>query len=640
VLFDRSQAELGVLRAIERGSQHLTKTMLVDLLNVAASSWKPLGYDEHQLRLRLRYEGRALELHREARRKRYPATFARMPDVSFNWTGLVAQVDSAVYDYEPDRYLEGADGERLPNDDPASQAFGKLVRDAQLALRMPELERRAMVARSVFALVTWLGAFDEANPRAGKPCIELYWPSDVYVIPHASRPTDLTSAVALIARRSGPTGLAPLAPTERASLIPIGGTSVDDRTWYQVWTRPVEERPDGSIKRFGPWSVEHANLRGESYLAFGATDAEYPLPHLPWCVYRVGNAEGCPYVDEDRDFPALVDALNVNWSNIVYVSDMQGHDQPVISGHTTEAADVVVGPDTPIKIGPGETAQLLSPNPKLVDMLGINKTMMRTLAITRRQSPDAYATEPGPPLTGVSRKIANEPQDKARRERAHVAVDFERSQLLPLLLEVSEEWGDYGIPTGLTPCMTPRDPPDFEDPEARQRRSIEAADKGWIDDARGATEAGWYKSRDEAETALEALGAGPDPASPDAPSPMDAALKKGEAAPETTPSPDQAVTVNELTLGIERLGRLGDVETLNLLRRALAQTLGVPYGGDITAEELAGEATTVLSAETAAKDKGSPGGKAPAPPPPFAQQQQQQQQQQGPPPPAPPPPRK
>ncbi len=76
------------------------------------------------------------------------------------------------------------------------------------------------------------------------------------------------------------------------------------------------------------------------------------------------------------------------------------------------------------------------------------------------------------------------------------------------------------------------------------------------------------------------------------------------------------ITINEITLGIERLGRLGDIDALNILRRALAQKLGVPYSGDVDAGDLATEAATVLSAEEAAKEEGVPAGKPAAPPPP------------------------
>jgi hypothetical protein len=510
VLFERSAIEVEALRALERGSKRMTKAMLTSLLSVAMGEWKPARYDIEQVALRLRYEGRAAAIYRAARVRRYPATGRTMPDLAFNWVSLVANVDAAVYDYEPERYLVGADDKRLEDETPAAKSFANLVRDAQLAVRMPELERRAMAARTMFAQVTWLGAFDESNPRAGKPEVELYWPSDVYVIPHHTRPTDLSTAVALIARRSGPNGLSPLieGDVERLVSVADGSPPFADSTWFVAWTRPCEEHPDGTIKRFGPWSAEYVNLRGESYIPFGSTDAESPLSRLPWCLYRVGMPQGCPYVDEDRDFPIVGDALNTTWSNLLHVADMQGHDQLFVAGSETDKQEVVLGPDVVLKIGAGETAGMLSPQPKLEAMQAIATEAMRALAVTRRQSPDAYATEPGPPLTGVSRRIANEPQDKARRERAHIAVDFEQQDLLPILMEVGSYWGEYqGLDGDVRPRMTPKDPPDFEDPEARQRRSVQARDAKLISDARCAVESGWYRSEDEAREALDKIKA-------------------------------------------------------------------------------------------------------------------------------------
>ena len=543
MLFQRSESEQAVLRALERDSKRLTGAMLLDLLRAGVSSWKPLEYDAHQLTLRLRYEGRALAIHRAARKARYPSTSVRMPDAQFNWASLVSTVDAAVYDYAPERWLEDAKGERIADDDERARRFADLIRDAQLAVKLPELERRAMLSRTMLAQVTWLGAFDESNPRAGKPSVEMHWPNDVFVIPHHTRPTELATAVALISRRAGPAGFAATSGEAEGYLRDVGnGVQMDARTWWQVWTRPVEENEDGSIKRFGPWSVEHATLGGQSYLAFGSNDATYPLPHLPWAIYRVGMPQGGPFIDEDRDFPSILDALNVNWSNLIFVADMQGHDQVVVAGNTVNEAVVTTGPDVPVQLGPGQTASLLSPNPKLQDMRAINGELMRTLAVTRRQSADAYATTPGPPLTGVSRRIANEPQEKARRERSHFAVDFEEHQLLPILIEVAGYWGDYGIAdhegrTDLKPRMSPATPPQFEDPEVTQRRAIEAADAGWIEEERGAVEAGWYKSIDEAQDAMAKLEPKPKPifggfgGKPPAPgAPTDPAAKPSDPA--------------------------------------------------------------------------------------------------------------
>lgn len=534
MLFERTQTEMAVYRALERGSKAMTREMLNDLLEVAMTTWKPEGYDAHQLDLRLRYEGRSLTLHRRARSVRYPATFTSMPDVNFNWVHLIAGVDASVYDYEPERFLVGPDKERLEDEDDDAKAFKELVRLAQLATVMPEVERRAMVARTIFTRVRWRPDFtDEGVPleRGGRPLIEPYWPNDVYVIPHHSRPEDLSTCIALIARSTGPTS--PQMSGERGQLIEVRGAKLHDTTWYEVWTRPVQENPDGSIARLGRWSVELANLKGERILPFGTVDAEYPGKRLPWAVYRAGIATGCIYVDEDRDTASAVDALNVNWSNIVYVGDMQGHDQLFTTGHTVEKEQIVVGPDAKLALGPGEGAQFISPNPKIEALLEVNKGFMRTLAVTRRQSPDAYATERGPPLTGVSRRIANEPQDKARRERSHEAVSFEQAQLLPILLDCASYWGEHAFPDDVQPRMTPKEPPEFEDPEAKQRRSVQARDARLIDDARAATEAGWYRSEDEARTALtkiEEERPKPTGLPPPAGGLMRAALKAAEGA--------------------------------------------------------------------------------------------------------------
>lgn len=59
-----------------------------------------------------------------------------------------------------------------------------------------------------------------------------------------------------------------------------------------------------------------------------------------------------------------------------------------------------------------------------------------------------------------------------------------------------------------------------------------------------------------------------------------------ELAAAPAPGTPEAVSLNELTLGIERLGRLNDIESLNILRRKLADMLGVAYDGDLTAEDL------------------------------------------------------
>lgn len=556
MLFERSQTELAVLEALERGSKLLTKEMLEALLSLSIGSWKPAFYDTHQRLVRQRYEGRAVAIHRRARMNRYPTSWQHMPDVSFNWTALVASVDASVYAYEPKRFLVDDDEEALPDDSDEAKAFARLVKDAGLASVMPEMERRLMAARTVFGRIGWEGGFDDDGTpldRGGCPRIDLYWPQDVYVIPHPSRPTSLETAVALLARQSGVSGMAGDGlRNDRSDLMSIAGTMFGVGTTFEVWTRPIEEKPDGTIAKLGPWSVERADLRGGSAVPFGSDDSLYAGQRLPWFVAHASMPAGCPYVDEDHDTHHITDALNVGWSNVLFVADTQGHDQPVISGNTVEAADVAVGPDVPIILKTGDSATMLSANPKLAEMLEIGKTAMRTLAVTRRQSPDAYATERGPTLTGVSRKIANEPQDKARLERQHPAVVLEERHVMPILLEQARLWGDGFDVIGedLSGRMTPRDPPEFEDAEARQRRTVLAEDVGYISKPRAAVESGWYRTEEEARAALEKIKEEAPPPSalplaPSAPSAMQAALLAAEAGKDKGPPPPTPADLKE-----------------------------------------------------------------------------------------------
>ena len=108
-----------------------------------------------------------------------------------------------------------------------------------------------------------------------------------------------------------------------------------------------------------------------------------------------------------------------------------------------------------------------------------------------------------------------------------------------------------------------------------ERYLLEAKRRGlYGDDMDPAEEAGMAG---EAAQILPMGGLRPVPAGEEQP-------QDGEAAPAAgTP---EEITLNELTLGIERLGRLNDIESLNILRRKLADMLGVPYDGDLTAEDL------------------------------------------------------
>lgn len=118
--------------------------------------------------------------------------------------------------------------------------------------------------------------------------------------------------------------------------------------------------------------------------------------------------------------------------------------------------------------------------------------------------------------------------------------------------------------------------------------------------------------KDQALTSELLAGAEPI-ADPNAPPPAEVPPPPGDLTD---------VSINELTLGIDRIGKLGDVDTLNILRAALARKLGVPFPGPIGPEQLAANAAPVAVATSATAAPPSPfggGGPPPAPagPPPV-----------------------
>ena len=217
---------------------------------------------------------------------------------------------------------------------------------------------------------------------------------------------------------------------------------------------------------------------------------------------QVGQPSGSVFVDAEHDLDDVVDALNVWRSNEQYTLEMQGHTQLVYAGHTSETTELVVGPDAIAKVGPNETLTPVDLNPKLQDMREARKLALRELAATRQNSPDAYATEPGPPMSGISRAIANEPHNQRLAELRHTFRRFEERQLLPMLQALHNAYAPANAPaiTGM-PRMTPRRPAQLEDPEAKVRRLQAEVDAGWITPAQAAVDAGRYPSVDAAVTA-------------------------------------------------------------------------------------------------------------------------------------------
>lgn len=587
-----------VIAALNRDRTRLNRES-VQVLKDAARKHKPAhaaGYDSIVSGLRARYEGKQHVFTRRRLAQRFPTGAKNMPDVGHNYVRHFSEVDASVYDEPATRHLE-KDGEKVEDEGKAAE-FAALIKRAKLGAVMLDTERKLQAVDTMFLRPDWgpVRVDAKGNVTDG-PTLQAWWPSDVLVIPYDAAPAQMETSLAVILK---------YAPDQ------------DGKQRDEIWTRATERDERGKVTSWGPWLVEVVDEDGKGYWPYESS--EYPGALLPIVRWTRGIPCGSPFLPVDEDLPLTVDELNCDWSDYRHTISSQAHTARVYIGDTMSESQIAVGPDVITKIGTGEDFRAVPMSPLLDEMAGGIERTVRTLEVVRRNAPGAYSPDAQAPESGVARQIKNEPQTKKRREAIEFARDVDAA-VCAVLIEQSDLWGGTSIgEDGLVSVLTPGQTPEYEDPEARQRRHIEARDAGGISDARCFTAAGFYASVDEAVGAglSDELKTRPSAVPADGEtSSFSSRLRDGlggrseepeeeQEKPAADEPPAQAtvtdgITINELTLGIERLGRLGDIETLNILRRALAQKLGVTYEGDLTAQDLAGEAKTVLAAETLAK---------------------------------------
>jgi hypothetical protein len=207
------------------------------------------------------------------------------------------------------------------------------------------------------------------------------------------------------------------------------------------------------------------------------------------------------------------------------------------------------------------------------------------VAVARGNDASAYSATPGPAESGIARIVAKFPHELALRESREAVRRFDE-RLCRLVMDVTDSWGDTAFGDQVAPRTVLAASVVFEDPGAKQQRAVVNLDVGAISPAQYAVEIGLFPSVEKAaEAGYSTLAAMQGPAViASVSSSLASAVPLAAAAPTTEPAP--APTINELTLAIERSGRLGDVTTLNMLRRKLAEVLGSTYAGDVTAADL------------------------------------------------------
>jgi hypothetical protein len=456
-----------------------TPDQLTALLD-AGRRQRAADYDRVVKGIAIRYSGDQIGVVRDALKAAYPKTHQSLRPDPVNWLRFFARQDSGVYAEPAQRYLEDESGEPLDVDDVRAVEFAEAVRTMGLDVLMPEAERRcAAGARAVAVVCGWqrVGSDDEGHAVA-----HLYWGHDVVTIVHPSAP-DSPDAVLFVALRQA---------------SPSGSTSP---LWW-CWSRPVVEDELGAIVSFGPWSHRRVSEDGKV-----ATASEVYEGRLPVAFLRTETASSGLWPDPDRDVSVNVDALNVARSNRQHVIDMQAHATWVYSGTIRETSELVGGPGVVLQIGSGETLQAQTAGADHAAIEASATRDLQELGVSRGNSPDAYAVEPGAPQSGVSRMIANAPHDQRVAESRPIFKAFEEGQLLPIVLDVLQLFdpsspSDFG---GVKPQVTLATGKTYEADSEKQERVLALKDAGLIDDVDARVMLGLSADRASAEAYLDQL---------------------------------------------------------------------------------------------------------------------------------------
>lgn len=473
MLFTASASD-AIIATIREQAGAWQPSQLMSLLD-AGRRTRSADYDSVVKGLAVRYSGDQVAVIRDALRTAYPRTGDQLPIDPVNWLRFFARQDSGVYATAADRTLVDDENESLDEDDERLVAFRRALEQCAVDVVMPEMERRCHAGvRASFAMVGW-----RKIGEIGKMICQLYWPHDVVTLAHPSAPDDPDAVWFVALRQASNTEASPL--------------------WW-VWSREFVEDDMGALVSFGAWSHRRVSEDGKIATASEAYDGRFPGAFL-----RLEPGAGGIWPAPDRDVVVNVDRLNVSRSNRQHVIDMQAHATWVYSGLTRETSELVGGPGVVLQIGSGETLQAQTAGADHAAIEASATRDLQELGVSRGNSPDAYAVEPGAPQSGVSRMIANAPHDQRVAESRPIFKSFEEQQLLPIVVDVLRlfdpaspaEFGDVRPQVTLSTGKT------YEADLDKQARVLELKDAGLIDDADARVMLGLSADRAEAEAYLE-----------------------------------------------------------------------------------------------------------------------------------------
>lgn len=440
----------------------------VKTLVEAEKERRPPGQAADSRAFAQRYLGNQGGLIREALRLRYPLSYARMPVAPLPYIRQWARADSGCYQNEATRSLVvrgSRDG--VPDTDPRTVSFVRVLEDARLSEVAPECERRARTGiKSTVVHGSWMPPIGDADGRA---ILQHYWPHDVMALSHPSYPTE-DEALIFVAMRQN--------------------------TGRWLGYRRLFTEVDGAVDVWGPWEVGTWE-EGKEHLALWN---EYEGTVLPAVILRLEPGDGGVWPAAERDSYLIADQLNTSRSNLEHVTDLQGHSNLFLASDTADEDDLGVAPDSLIKVRTGDSASWISPAPALEQMRAGIEEKQGAVAVARGNDASAYSATPGPAESGIARIVAKFPHELALRESREAIRRFDE-RLCRIVMDVNDTWGDTAFGAGLMPRTVLAPSVVFEDPTAKQQRAALNLDVGAISPAQYAVEIGLFPSVEKAAEA-------------------------------------------------------------------------------------------------------------------------------------------
>lgn len=461
---------------IEAGARRNASATLSQIKQ-AAATWKPgVQHDARIARMRDHYTGNGGVHIRSMLRRLFPASADQIPVMAYRWAELIAASSAVAYDRPPTRAALTADGVDLG----ATDLLLSVLSSARAGSILADAERRMQWCGGAIVAVRWRDRYDATAATMMQGVgLDLYWPDEIGLIPHPSSPTDPSMLV--------------------GAVVPVATDRGHGTTAVEVWRRETREE-GGRVFSFSPWMVGRYDDDG----ALVSPEVEYPGRRLPLCLMQAGNPSGCPWVSAGDDEAGIIEALGVDVSDGLYLGLMQAHTDRVYQGTRKAASDFEGGPDRVHKIDTGESMTTLDLNPKLQERADGALLRMKMWAMSRRISQDAVSVDAGPPLSGVSRQIANESQTKMRQEQQAAIKEFEEHVFLPTVADV---YSAFAVGRGgadirsFSFSFSPAAQPTYVDEVDAQRMLQADLDLGVISPARYAVERKLYPT---IEAAVEA----------------------------------------------------------------------------------------------------------------------------------------